>query len=291
MPEGHTIHRLAKSLTERLGGRELRASSPQGRFVDEAAVLDGRVLERVRPHGKHLFIEFAGSDGPIVHVHLGLGGRIVVGDAPAPEPRGAIRLRLESEAAWADLRGPTVCDLIDRAGRTRVIARLGPDLLARRRDVSAVRTRVARSRMPIGALVMDQQLFNGIGNAFRSELLFRQGLDPWIPGKALAPGEFDALWEEARRLLAAGRRTGRVSTVDRADLPRGQRRVARRHLPPEDEASGSAVARARARETYVYKRAGLPCRRCGTEVRTDVIAGRDVYWCPSCQPPRAVPHG
>jgi formamidopyrimidine-DNA glycosylase len=286
VPEGHTIHRLAASLTERFGAREVHASSPQGRFVDEAAVLDGRVLERVRPHGKHLFLEFAGSDGPIVHVHLGLGGRFVVGDAPAPAERGAIRLRLVSDTAWADLRGPTICELVDRAGRDRVIRRLGPDLLARRGDVSAVRTRVTRSRMPIGALVMDQQLFNGVGNAFRSELLFRQALHPWTPGKALSPDEFDALWEEARRLLAAGRRTGRVSTVDRADLPRGQRRSAGRHLPPEDEASGSAVARARARETYVYKRSGLPCRRCGTEVRTDVIAGRDVYWCPACQPTR-----
>jgi endonuclease-8 len=286
VPEGHTIHRLAASLTDRFVGREVRASSPQGRFTDEAAIIDGRVLERVRPHGKHLFVEFAGSGAPIVHVHLGLGGRFVVGDAPAPAPRGAIRLRLESDTSWADLRGPTICALIDRAGRDRVIARLGPDLLARRRDVSAVRKRVSRSRMAIGALVMDQQLFNGVGNAFRSELLFRQGIDPWTPGKDLSPEEFDALWEEARRLLAAGRRTGRVSTVDRADLPRGQKRAAGRHLPPEDEASGSAVARARARETYVYKRAGLPCRRCGTEVRTDVIAGRDVYWCPACQPAR-----
>ena len=285
MPEGHTIHRLAASLTDRFGGREIRASSPQGRFTDEAAVLDGRVLERVRPHGKHLFVEFAGSDAPIVHVHLGLGGRFVVGDAPAPAPRGAIRLRLESETAWADLRGPTICELVDRAGRDRVIARLGPDLLARRRDVTAVRTRVTRSRMAIGALLMDQRFFNGVGNAFRSELLFRERLDPWTPGNALGADGFDRLWEEARRLLAAGRRTGRVSTVDRADLPPGQRRSAGRHLPPEDEASGSAVARARARETYVYKRAGLPCRRCGTEIRTDSIAGRDVYWCPACQPP------
>ncbi len=287
MPEGHTIHRLAASLTERFGGRDVRVSSPQGRFSDEAALLDGRILQRARPHGKHLFLEFAGSDAPIVHVHLGLGGRFVVGDAPAPEPRGAIRLRLESGAAWADLRGPTICELLDRAGRDRVVARLGPDLLGRRRDVTAVRARVRRSRQPIGALLMDQQLFNGVGNAFRSELLFRQGLDPWAPGRSLDPDDFDRLWEEARRLLATGRRTGRVATVDRADLPRGQKRAAGRHLPPEDEASGSAVARARARETYVYKRAGLPCRRCATEIRTDTIVGRDVYWCPACQPPAA----
>lgn len=287
MPEGHTIHRLAATLTDRFGGREVRASSPQGRFADEAGILDGRRMERARAYGKHLFVEFAGSDVPIVHVHLGLGGRFVVGDAPAPAPRGAIRLRIEAEAAWADLRGPTICELLDRAGRDRVVTRLGPDLLGRRRDVTAVRARVTRSRMPVGALLMDQRFFNGVGNAYRSELLFRQGLDPWTPGSALGPDGFDRLWDEARRLLAAGRRTGRVATVDRSDLPRGQRGASRRHLPPEDEASGSAVARARAREAYVYKRAGLPCRRCGTEIRADSIAGRDVYWCPTCQPPNA----
>jgi endonuclease-8 len=289
MPEGHTIHRLAAALTARLGGRDVRASSPQGRFAEEAAVIDGARVRRVSAHGKHLFVEYAGRGAPVVHVHLGLGGRIVVGDTAAPPPRGAIRLRLETADAYADVRAPTICELIDPRGQRALIARLGPDLLARAPDPAAARRRVSRSRVGIGALLLDQRLFAGVGNAYRSELLFRCGISPWTPGADVGAEGFDRLWDEARRLLAEGRRTGRVVTVDRTDLPRGERRAARRHLPPEDEASGSAVARARARETYVYKRADLPCRRCGTPVRTALQAGRDVYWCPACQPGPADP--
>ena len=289
MPEGHTIHRLAAALTGRFGGHDVRASSPQGRFADEAAIIDGARLRRVGAHGKHLFIEYAGRSAPVVHIHLGLGGRVVVGDAPAPPPRGAIRLRLETGEAYADVRAPTVCELVDARRQRALVARLGPDLLARAPDPAAARRRVSRSRVAIGALLLDQKLFAGVGNAYRSELLFRCGISPWTPGLAVGEGGFDRLWEEARRLLAEGRRTGRVSTVDPVDLPRGQRRAARRRLPPEDEASGSAVARARARETYVYKRSGLPCRRCGMEVRTALQAARDVYWCPACQPGPADP--
>jgi endonuclease-8 len=289
MPEGHTIHRLAAALTARLGGHEVRASSPQGRFAEEAAVIDGARVRRVSAHGKHLFVEYAGRGAPVVHVHLGLGGRVVVGDTAAPAPRGAIRLRLETADAFADVRAPTVCELIDPARQRALIARLGPDLLARSPDPATARRRVSRSRVAIGALLLDQKLFAGVGNAYRSELLFRCGFSPWMPGSEVGADGFDRLWEEARRLLADGRRTGRVATVDRADLPRGQRRSAGRHLPPEDEASGSAVARARARETYVYKRADLPCRRCGSVARTALQAGRDVYWCPTCQPGPADP--
>ena len=146
--------------------------------------------------------------------------------------------------------------------------------------------RVTRSRVAIGALLIDQPLFTGIGNAYRSEPLFRRGSTLGLRGRR-SRREFDGLYAEA----AGSSRTGggrvgwRLSTEPTS--PRGEKRAAGRHLPPEDEASGSAVARARARETYVYKRAGLPCRRCGTEVRTEVMAGRDVYWCPTCQPPRA----
>lgn len=284
MPEGHTIHRLATSLTGRLGGLEVRASSPQGRFVEEAAIIDGKRVRRVSAHGKHLFVEYAGRGAPVVHLHLGLGGRVAVGEAPAPAPRGAIRLRLETDEAYADVRGPAVCALVDPRAQKALIAKLGPDLLARTPDPAAARRRVTRSRVPIGALVLDQKFFAGLGNAYRSELLFRCGISPWTAGTEVGDTGFDRLWEEARRLLADGRRTGRVATVDRADLPRGQRRAARRRIAPEDEASGSAVARARARETYVYKRTGLPCRRCGTEILTAMLAARDIYWCPRCQP-------
>ena len=89
MPEGHTIHRAARRQRRELGGQTLRASSPQGRFAEGAAALDGRRLEGVDAVGKHLFYRF--DDGEVLHVHLGLFGRFRHHPAPAPEPRGLIR--------------------------------------------------------------------------------------------------------------------------------------------------------------------------------------------------------
>jgi len=300
MPEGHTIHRLAEALTGRLGGRAVAASSPQGRFADGAATIDGHRLERVAAHGKHLFFELAGVDAPVLHVHLGLGGRIEGGEGAPPEPRGAIRLRLVAPDAWMDLRMPMVCELVDAARRDAIVARLGPDLIDGDSDPAAARTRVTRSRGAIGALLLDQALFAGIGNAYRAEALYRCGIDPRTPGRDLTAKRFDALFAECRWLLAEGRRTGRVMTVDEADLhgPIAEAAIAAdvgalagydrevdddEDLTLEDVARGRSVARARSRQAYVYRRTGLPCRRCGTSIRTALVGGRDAYWCPRCQ--------
>jgi endonuclease VIII len=300
MPEGHTIHRLAATLTERFGGRVVAASSPQGRFADEAATIDGGRVDRVTAHGKHLFIELAGDGAPIVHVHLGLGGRIEGGAGAPPDARGAIRLRLVAEDAWMDLRMPMICELVDPATRDAIVARLGPDLIDGDADPAVARAKVTRSRVAIGALLLDQSLFAGIGNAYRAEALFRCGIDPRTPGRDLTAARFDALFSECRRLLEDGRRTGRVMTVDEADLvgPLAEAAIAAdlealaghgrevdddEDLTLEDVARGRSVARARSRQAYVYKRAGLPCRRCGTTIRAGVVGGRDAYWCPTCQ--------
>jgi len=74
VPEGHTIHRLAREHTRLLKGQALAVSSPQGRFEAGAARLSGRVLRRVEPYGKHLWYHFAGEPDPL-HVHLGLYGK------------------------------------------------------------------------------------------------------------------------------------------------------------------------------------------------------------------------
>ena len=107
MPEGHTIHRLARDHRPLLVDRPVAASSPQGRFATGAEMLTGRVVEAVEPYGKHLFYVFEGD--VLLHVHLGLYGSWVSGKQPPPEPRGALRLRLTTEDHWLDLRGPTGC--------------------------------------------------------------------------------------------------------------------------------------------------------------------------------------
>lgn len=264
MPEGHTIHRLARDHTPLLVGRAVSAASPQGRFAAGAEVLSGRVVERVDPYGKHLFYVFEGD--VLLHVHLGLYGSWTTGRGPAPEPKGALRLRLVADHHWLDLRGPTACELHTPQDRDRVLARLGPDPLRKDADPTRAWDKVARSRTAIGALLMDQSVLAGVGNVYRAEVLYRAGLSPFRPGREVPASTWDGIWEDLRVLLRAGVRAGHIVTTAREDRDR-------RSGPPRVED-----------RFYVYRRHGQPCRRCGTEVRTEVMAGRNLYWCPSCQP-------
>lgn len=264
MPEGHTIHRLARQQQGLFGGLPVRVSSPQGRFSDGASMLDGHVLGATEAVGKHLLQYYRGA--PTLHVHLGLYGKFATGTGEPPEPVGALRLRLMAGGFWTDLRGPTACELLEPAEVAALFARLGPDPL--RRDADPVRAwqRISRSRTSIAALLMDQQVIAGIGNVYRAELLFRHGLDPFVPGRSLSAERWYEMWTDLVALMRSGVRSGRIETV------RPAHRVRKRGPLSRDEAG------------YVYRRAGLACRVCGTEVRTEVLVGRNLFWCPYCQP-------
>ena len=153
MAEGHTIHRLARRHAKLLGGQTLHVTSPQGRFADGAALIDGHRLETTDAWGKHLFHRY-GRD-PWLHVHLGLYGKFADGPRPAPEPRGALRVRWESDDTWVDLRGPITCEVITRAEKDVVTAALGPDPLRPHADPALAAARLARSRTALGALLMN----------------------------------------------------------------------------------------------------------------------------------------
>ena len=262
MPEGHTIHRLARRHARLLGGQRVSADSPQGRFEDGARLLDGHALSRTDAWGKHLFHQY---DDLWLHVHLGLYGKFRDGTLPAPEPRGALRLRLQGETHWLELRGPTACEVMTDAERAGVLARLGPDPLRRRPDREAFVARVLRSRAPVGTLLMDQSVVAGVGNVYRAEVLFRQRLDPYAPGRALDAGVLHAVWDDLVVLLRAGVRAGRIVTTR-----------------PEDRERPAGRPR-RVDSHYVYGRAGLPCRVCGTPVLDALVAARRLFWCPVCQ--------
>jgi endonuclease VIII len=263
MPEGHTVHRLAREQQRHFGGHVVRASSPQGRFEAGAALIDGKVLRRTEAWGKHLLHHY--STGPVLHVHLGLYGKFAGGTGTPPEPRGALRLRLVNSERWADLRGPTACEIFEPIQRRELLARLGPDPLRRDADPGRAYARLSRSRTPIAALLMDQKVVAGIGNVYRAELLFRHRIDPFLPGQLLQESAWAGMWVDLVTLMSSGVRTGRIVTLRVEDRPR-----ARGVLTREES-------------VYVYRRAGLPCRLCGTEIRTEVIAGRNLFWCPSCQ--------
>jgi endonuclease-8 len=272
VPEGHTLHRLASSLSDAFAGGAVRASSPQGRFADSAALLDGRVLDRSHAYGKHLFVDFAGDR--LVHVHLGLYGRFDVhtGVADVPDPVGQVRLRLVREEpsgqAYADLRGATACELFVPEQRDQLLARLGPDPLRPDAEPDRAWQRIRRSRAPIAGLLMDQAVVAGIGNVYRAELLFRHRLDPFRPGTSLRESRWREMWDDLVALMADGVRTGLIDTV----RPE--------HLFEEE----TRPAAGRRGHNYVYRRAGEPCRVCGTRVRMQELLGRNLYWCTRCQP-------
>lgn len=263
MPEGHTIHRLARDHNALLRGQPLWLSSPQGRFASDAAALSGRVLDRVRAYGKHLFYEL-GDD--VIHVHLGIYGKFETQEQPARAPVGAVRLRIATATHVVDLRGPTLCARIRPEERDAVLARLGPDPLDPNADVAAFRRAVARRETPIGALLLDQTAIAGVGNVYRAEALFLLGIAPRRPANTLTPDEADALWATLVRLMKTGMRLNRIVTTDPADRDRRSGR-------PSD-----------ADRHYLWRRTDLPCRRCGEPIRAEELGARTAYWCPGCQP-------
>ena len=272
MPEGHTLYRLAADLGEAFVGRTVRASSPQGRFAASAALIDGQVAVSAESAGKHLFVRF--DNGWVLHVHLGLIGVFTIGPSPAPPPVGAVRLRLEAES-YADLRGAITCELIDDDQMTAILLKLGPDPLRSDADAPKVFARLRGSRKAIGALLMDQSVLAGVGNVYRAEALFRARLHPLTPGADVSRRRWNSLWADLVELMAEGVRTGRIDTVRPEHTPEVMGRQAR-----VDDHGG---------EVYVYRRQGQPCHVCGTTVRTQLLEGRNVFWCPRCQRRRSKP--
>jgi len=331
MPEGHSVHRIARQFDRNFVGRPLLASSPQGRFVEGAAVLSGRTATEVRAVGKQMFLEF--DDDLWLRVHLGMygawdfAGEILVdptiasangrmgqtnqrgtdlgdpildsagenslssigaprrsrvhvrmseqttgladeGDEWPPPVVGQVRLRLLTDVTCADLRGPTACELQTPDEVAATIAKLGPDPLVD--DVAEGEERftsvVRRKPTAIGLLLMDQNVVSGIGNVYRAELLFRARQNPHTPGRDVPEEVVRGLWRDWVRLLAIGVETGQMMTMDDLD----------------PDAYRAAMA-SRDDRHWVYHRAGLPCRVCGTTIVVEEAAGRKLYWCPSCQ--------
>lgn len=260
MPEGHTIHRHARIQTGDLAGRALSVSSPQGWAAEAAEAVDGHVLERIEPYGKHLFYRFDGIPDAL-HVHLGLfGGFRRSPTAAAPPPRATTRLRMRNDERTVDLSGAIVSRLIDPIAEDELLARLGPDPLRADADPERAWAALQRKRMPIGAALLDQRVIAGLGNVFRAEILFAQSIDPARPAREITRQEFDALWATTVAFLRSGERSGRIVTVPAAE-------------------AGGPPSRLRGHDRHqVYRRE--TCRRCGAAVSTAKVANRTLYWCP-----------
>jgi len=293
MPEGHTIHRLAAHHHAVLGGAQVVATSPQGRFTAGAARLTGATLAATEAYGKHLLHHYQGGPGGgILHVHLGLYGTVADGPGQPPAPVGQIRLRLVGGPAatadgspaggppatagvaarqhWLDLRGPAACELLTEAEADALRDRLGADPLRDDADPDTAGGRIRRSARPLGALLLDQTIVAGVGLVYATEVLFRAGIAPTTPGRRLTADQWQRIWADLVTLMRIGVRRGRIDTVRDEHLPEAMGRA-----PRNDRHGG---------EVYVYRRAGQPCLCCGATVAAGVLAARNTYWCPTCQP-------
>jgi endonuclease VIII len=263
VPEGHTIHRLARDHATWFAGRPVRVSSPSGRFADAAAHLDDTVLEATDAWGKHLFHRYEG--GATVHVHLGLFGKVLTHPTPPPEPRPTSRYRVVGDERATDLVGATACDLLTPEEVDRLIARLGPDPIRRDADPDRAWAALQRRSVGIGRALMDQAVLAGIGNVYRAEVLYVHGLHPELPARDVPRETFDRMWDTLVEWLRRGVRQRRIITTDPEEIGRPRSRMRK----------GETL--------HVY--AQQTCRRCGSDIRRWDLAGRWAYACETCQPP------
>jgi endonuclease VIII len=262
MPEGHTVHRNARDHQKLFKGQIVEVTSPQGRFAG-CEDFPGSRFVGAEAYGKHEFLRF--DNERLIHIHLGLFGKFRVHRLlPAPEPVGAVRLRIVGAIGAIDLSGPTACASGDDALYKSITARLGPDPLRPDAEVDRFLIRVAKSKTTIGQLLMDQAVIAGVGNVYRAEALFVNNIWPERAGRDLSDAEREVIWTTTVSMLKAGVKAGKIITIakDDPDLP--------------------ASARAADKRTYVYKRDH--CLRCGTAIRRWDMAGRWCYACPTCQP-------
>lgn len=256
MPEGDTIHRTAARLGAALGdGRLTRFATP--RPMPGPRPEPGDRAESVEARGKHLLIRFTG--GATLHTHLGMHGSWRV-SSPGDPPRGAhVRAVVETAAAHALCVRPSVIELLDDAGVRRhpVLRALGPDLCDPDPDLAAALDRMAAldPSTPVGVALLDQRVAAGIGNVYRSEVLWLCGADPFAPLAEVPHEARAALLRTAHDQLRRNLGPGPRRTVD----------------------GGLAV----------YDRAGRPCRRCGARVAVRRLGehARATWWCPACQTP------
>lgn len=269
MPEGDSIHTMAATLRPRLRGQPIERLVLRGR--GDVAQARGRPIDDVEAVGKHLLVLV--DRRLTLHVHLGLRGRWRLDDPGTLRlPAATCTVVLEVPSAVLTISRSAVHEL--RPYRDMVLEqrlrRLGPDVLARDLALDDV---VARARAPghgdaaITDLLLDQTVAAGIGNVYRSEVLFVVGVDPWARVAALDDDTLRRLFECAQALMRSNVGPGRRATV-------GPHRGARR-LPGTPR-------------LWVYGREGEPCLRCGTPIRRSIEGrqARPTWWCPRCQPPR-----
>jgi len=296
VPEGHSIHRIARQISDVFTGERVQVSSPQGRYAEGAALLDGHTITGAYAHGKHLFVTF--ENDLTLNVHLGIYGNWSFGGdetftgassigaprkigekeyaagegepyAGPPERKSTVRCRIVSEHGWADRVGPTICRTLTPEEVRTVRSKLGPDPLNPDADPEQFYRAARKSSRPIGVILMDQAAISGVGNIYADEALWRARLHYAKPARTLSTAQ-------TRELLEA------VTQVLRESLAAGGTSFDALYVNVLGE-SGYFE-----RSLNAYGRAGEPCLRCAEAGRTTLMVrepfqNRSSYRCPHCQ--------
>jgi endonuclease-8 len=274
MPEGDAIYRAARNMHRVLAGQVVTRFETAYAHLDRVNVdtpIVGRIIERCESAGKHHLIVFSGD--VILRTHMRMNGSWHLYRHGERWWRGpqAMRVRIDT-AEWVAVAFQVpVAEFVTskQLASTDPVAKLGPDLLGREFDRDeAVRRLIVSGHQPIAMSLLDQRLVAGIGNVYKSEVLFMAGVSPFTPASAVAQPVLERMMDIARGLL-------KDNVID-GSSPRIQ---TYRSLRMTNPATGHDES------LWVYGRAGKPCRKCATpiEMKKMGVEARSTYWCPNCQ--------
>jgi len=276
MPEGDTIFKAARTLNRALAGKRVtrfESVLPHLTRIHEDHPITGRMLESVTSSGKHMLMQFSGDLLLRTHMRMNGSWHIYRPAEAWQRPRHAMRIVVGTDdfvAVGFDIPVAEMLSSRDLA-RHRELRRLGPDLLDESFDAPEAARRIReRGQSAIADVLLNQRVLAGIGNVYKSEVLFACGVNPFATVDQITDTEIDALVTTARKFLRANVTGGLAAMTTYT----GFRRTTGRSSPNE--------------RLWVYGRAGDPCRRCGSAIRIRAQGpdARLTYWCSTCQPSR-----
>lgn len=274
MPEGDTIYRAARTLNRALAGQtvtEFESVLPKLSRVDCDKGIVGRIVQQVESQGKWLLMRFSGDLVLLTHMLMSGSWHIYRRKEKWRLPRYRMRIVMATQQITAVAFDLQIAEFHtpDSLIRRRGFATLGPSLLSDdfNSETAAVRL-MEDTGLEVGEALLKQSVLAGIGNVFKSEVCFAAGVHPFRKMSSLTK-------EEASNLVAIARKYLQANVTDTSDNQivtyGGLRRTTSRSNPHE--------------RLWVYKRAGEPCRRCGSpiESRKQGCDARITFWCSECQ--------
>lgn len=273
MPEGDTIFRAARALDRALAGRVVTGFTsvfPQLTRVDVDRPLRGRTVERVTARGKHVLIWFSGDLVLRTHMRMNGSWHIYRPGERWRRPGHEMRIVVATDAYEAVAFTVPVAELGTRAEIDRILGDVGPDPLSERFDAAEAVSRLREcGAVDIADALLDQRVVAGLGNVYKSEVLFAAGVSPFATVASLPTAALEKIVALAARFMRANVVDGTTAGIVTYT---GFRRTTRRADPSN--------------RLWVYGRAGQPCRRCGTPIARAKQGphARSTYWCERCQP-------